>query len=55
MLVRAERAKRALSDDDDTVISLNKYGEIGAFREHVSYEWFEAIVDGITEDAIRKC
>lgn len=52
MLVRAERAKRALSEDDDTVISLNRYGEIGAFREHISYEWFEAIIDGIVEDAI---
>ena len=38
LLVRAERAKRALSEDDDTVISLNRYGDIGAFRERVSYE-----------------
>lgn len=52
LLVRAERAKRALSEDDDTVISLNRYGDIGAFRERVSYEWFEAIIDGIVEDAI---
>ena len=52
MLVRAERAKRALSEDDDTVISLNRYGEIGAFRERISYEWFEAIIDGIVDDAI---
>lgn len=53
LLVRAERAKRALSEDDDTVVSLNKYGEIGAFRERVSYEWFEAIVAGIVDDAIK--
>ena len=52
MLVRAERAKRALSEDDDTVVSLNRYGEIGAFRERISYEWFEAIIDGIVEDAV---
>ena len=52
MLVRAERAKRALSDDDDAVVSLNRYGEMGAFRETVTYEWFEAIVDAIVTDAI---
>ena len=53
MLVRAERAKRALSEDDDAVVSLNRYGEIGAFRERISYEWFEAIVEGIVDDAIK--
>lgn len=52
LLVRSERAKRALSEDDDTVVSLNRYGEIGAFRERVSYEWFEAIVEGIVDSAI---
>lgn len=52
MLVRAERAKRALSEDDDAIVSLNRYGSLGAFRETVSYEWFEAIIDDIVKDAI---
>lgn len=52
LLVKAERAKRALSEDDDAVVSLNRYGELGAFRETVSYEWFEAIIDDIVKDAI---
>lgn len=45
ILVKAERAKRALSDDDDTSIFLGSYGELGAFRESLSYEWFEAIIE----------
>lgn len=52
MLVRAERAKRDLSDEDDTVVSLNKYGELGAFRQRLTYEEFSAIVDSIVNDAI---
>lgn len=45
ILVKAERAKRVLSDDDDTSIFLGSYGELGAFREPLSYEWFEAIIE----------
>lgn len=45
ILVKAERAKRVLSDDDDTSIFLGSYGELGAFRESLSYEWFEAIIE----------
>ena len=45
MLVKAERAKRVLSDDDDTSVFLGSYGELGAFRESLSYEWFEAIIE----------
>lgn len=52
LLVRAERAKRALSEEDDTVVSLNKYGEIGAFHIRVTYEWFAAIVESIVDKAI---
>lgn len=45
MLVKAERAKRVLSDDDDASVFLGSYGELGAFREYLSYEWFEAIIE----------
>lgn len=52
LIVRAERAKRALGEEDDVMVSLNKYGELGTFRETVNYEWFDAIVDGIVDRAI---
>lgn len=51
LIVRAERAKRALGEEDDVVVSLNKYGELGTFRETVNYEWFDAIVEGIVDRA----
>lgn len=53
LLVRAERAKRALSEDDDTVVALNRYGDLGAFRVRVQYEWFDEIVAGVVEDAMK--
>lgn len=53
LLVKAERAKRALSDDDDTSVFLGSYGELGAFRESLSYEWFEAIIEPEVNRAIK--
>jgi molecular chaperone DnaK len=52
MLVRAERAKRALSDDDTAIISINHYGKYGAVREILDYDWFAEIVDGIVNRAV---
>lgn len=52
MLVRAERAKKALSDDDTAIISINHYGEYGAVREILDYDWFSEIVDGIVDKAV---
>lgn len=45
MLVRAERAKRMLGDDDTATISINNYGVYGACRETLEYDWFADIVD----------
>lgn len=45
MLVRAERAKRALCDDDTATISINSYGSFGACREILEYDWFADIVE----------
>ncbi len=45
MLVRSERAKRALGDDDTATISINNYGPYGACREILDYDWFADIVD----------
>lgn len=53
MLVKTERAKRVLSDDDDTSVFLGSYGELGAFRESLSYEWFEAIVEPEVKRAMK--
>lgn len=53
LLVKAERAKRALSDDDDTSVFLGSYGELGAFKESLSYEWFEAIVEPEVDKAMK--
>lgn len=53
MLVKAERAKRVLSDDDDTSVFLGSYGELGAFRESLSYEWFEAIIEPEVNKAMK--
>ncbi|MBR4400574.1 MAG: Hsp70 family protein [Synergistes sp.] len=45
MLVRSERAKRALGDDDTATISINNYGPFGACRELLDYDWFADIVE----------
>lgn len=45
MRVRAERAKRALGDDDTATISINNYGEYGVCRETLDYDWFIDIVE----------
>ncbi len=52
MLVRAERAKRAMYDDDTTTISINNYGEFGAVRETLDYDWFSEIIDSNVDRAI---
>ena len=45
LLVRSERAKRALGDDDTATISINNYGPYGACRELLDYDWFADIVE----------
>lgn len=45
MRVRAERAKRALGDDDTATISINNYGVYGVCRETMDYDWFADIVE----------
>jgi molecular chaperone DnaK len=52
MLVRAERAKRALSEDDTAIISINHYGEYGAIHETLDYDWFAEIIGDIVDRAI---
>lgn len=45
MRVRAERAKRALGDDDTATISINNYGMYGVCRETLDYDWFVDIIE----------
>lgn len=52
MLVRAERAKRILSEDDTAIISLNNYGEYGVVRETIDYEWFSEVINAEVDMAI---
>lgn len=50
--VRAERAKRALGDDDTATISMNNYGQFGVCRETLDYDWFADIVNPEVEMAL---
>lgn len=52
LIVRCERAKRALSEEDETRISMNKYGDLGVIRRLVTYEWFEEVVSSTVDKAI---
>lgn len=46
MRVRAERAKRKMEDPDSTaVLNVNNYGDYGACREQIDYDWFAEVVD----------
>lgn len=52
-LVRVERAKRQLTANDTVTFSLNSYGEFGAFRETLDYEWFAEIISPEIEQALK--
>lgn len=52
MIVRAEHAKRGLSDDDTTTVSINKYGVFGSVRETIEYDWFEEVISEEVNEAI---
>ena len=44
LLVRAERAKRMLSDSDEASIAMTTYGDFGLCRETIDYEWFSEVI-----------
>lgn len=52
LLVRAERAKRALSISDTATVSINNYGMLGAFRETLEYEWFAEVIEPEVDQAV---
>ena len=52
LIVRCERAKRALSEEDDVKITLNRYGNLGVVRRLVTYEWFEEVVSSTVDKAM---
>lgn len=53
LIVRCERAKRALSEEDETKITLNRYGELGVVRRLITYEWFEEVVSSTIDKAVK--
>ena len=52
MLVKAEEAKREFTFSDDAQIMFNRYGELGACREMLGYDWFEEIIKPEVSSAI---
>lgn len=52
LLVKAERAKRALEYDDIVTISINNYGVYGTCRETLDYDWFADIIKPEVDAAI---
>lgn len=44
MRVKAERAKRILADEDVATVAINQYGDYGACRETLDYDWFGEII-----------
>lgn len=52
LLVRAERAKRTLSDSDDVTVSMVSYGEFGPCRETIDYEWFSEVITPEVDTAV---
>lgn len=46
LLVRSERAKRQLSDNDEATIAMGvTYGDFGSFKEIIDYDWFCDIIE----------
>ncbi len=52
LLVRSERAKRILSDDDSATISMMRYGDYGLCKETLDYDWFADIIAPEVDGAI---
>ena len=52
LLTRSERAKILLSDSDEATISVNNYGEYGAVRYTLEYDWFSDIINPVVTDAL---
>lgn len=53
LMVRSERAKCALSEEEAATVSILKYGELGSCREILDYNWFADIVAPEVEAAIK--
>lgn len=54
LLVKSEKAKKDLAEDDAATISINNYGQFGAFRETLYYEWFVDIISPEVDLAIQR-
>jgi molecular chaperone DnaK len=52
ILVVCERAKRDFSDNDEYVVFVPKYGDMGFFRKVITYDWFSGVVSPIVKSAV---
>lgn len=50
--IKAEQAKRDLSDNGEADIVIFNYGPYGACKVHMSYDWFAEIVDSTVNSAL---
>lgn len=53
ILMRAERAKRAFSDDDTHIVSVNKYIDDKSFNIPLEYSWFSLLFKTEIDHAIK--
>lgn len=52
LLVKAERAKRELSEADSTLVTMNNYGEYGVVRANVDIDAFTLLIEPEVDSAI---
>lgn len=52
LVVRAERAKRMLTERGRAVVALNRYGSEGSIRRELSSDWFEDVLGPIINRAM---
>lgn len=53
LLVKCEKAKCDFEDEDVVVVSLNKYGSFGTFRENMEYDYFSLLIEPDVNNAIK--
>lgn len=52
LLMKSEKAKCDFEDEDYVSISINRYGEFGAVRDSVDYDFFSLLIDSDVDQAI---
>jgi len=52
MIIKAEMAKRTLSDDDSTSVTFNRYGNIGAASVQIDIDTFYRLIEPVVDRAL---